>query len=287
MKTKLGFASLFVICGIGAIAQAQIVPIGEFVGDYQEDMESHSGGQFVECLPNRVFDATADLCTPGSEHGLISTGWGFQCTIFSHGGGQFFGSAGQYAEYTFDEPVGKFGGWFGSHSGFDNATIEFYDVDDNLLETLTADIPSDCEWYWNGWETQGAAIGRISIIGDNPYGGGFVLMDDMEYSLYQTGGFEMTIEGDCPGDVNVCVTGATANGTVAIAYGFSAGSTETLPVCPGVFLDINNAQLGGMITADANGNACLSTFAPPAACGLVIVQALDIETCTTSNAMGI
>jgi len=287
MRTKLGFAALFVIGGIGAAAQGQIVPIGEFVGDYQEDMESQIGGQFDECLPNRVFDATADLCTPGSEHANITSGWSFQCTIYPHGGSKFFGSAGQYAEYTFDEPVGKFGGWFGSHSGYPDATVEFYDVNDNLLGSVDADIPADCEWYWHGWETQGEAIARISVIGDNPYGGGFILMDDMEYSLYQGGGFVLALDGDCPGLMTASVTGATPYGMVAFAYGFAAGSTEALPVCPGVFLDIAYAQLGGLTTADANGDASVQGNVPAQGCGNVIVQALDVESCTTSNVVGI
>jgi len=96
-------------------------------------------------------------------------------------------------------------------------------------------------------------------------------------------GFVLTLYGDCPGMMEICVSGATPNGPVGFVYGYSCGSSEALPDCPGVFYDIDDPELSGMATADGNGEACLSGYIPPSGCGLILVQAIDLDSCTVSN----
>ena len=46
-------------------------------------------------------------------------------------------------------------------------------------------------------------------------------------------------------------------------------------------------MLVARVMADANGIAQVSGNVPAIACGLVVVQALDITTCTTTNVVGL
>ncbi|MFG0329421.1 MAG: hypothetical protein ACF8PN_05915 [Phycisphaerales bacterium] len=110
----------------------------------------------------------------------------------------------------------------------------------------------------------------------------FVFIDDLSYA----GGLTLTIEGRCPGFNTACVTGATPRNTVYFAYGFSAGATA-VPGCPGLSVDINNAKVGGSAVANASGQACITGDIPPVACGRVIVQAVELATCTKSNVVGL
>jgi len=100
------------------------------------------------------------------------------------------------------------------------------------------------------------------------------------------GGLDLAFSGNCPGTGTFDVTGATPNGNVALVYGFGDGPTtipSTFP-CAGTVLNVGNPNLDNrVVSADANGNATLSTFVPGAACGAVNVQALDVTTCAVSN----
>jgi hypothetical protein len=103
------------------------------------------------------------------------------CVIFPHGGNLFTGSADGAYEYTFDTPAQRFGGYFGTNSGTADATVQFFDTAGNTIGTLTAPIPADCQWHWNGWDAgTGPKFKRVLITGLNPFGGGFVDMDDMQ-----------------------------------------------------------------------------------------------------------
>ena len=94
--------------------------------------------------------------------------------------------------------------------------------------------------------------------------------------------FELSVRGECPGEISLVATGATPGGLVGFAYGFAEGATA-VPPCPGVFVDIAGAVLAGTDIADKGGTASISGFVPEAACGKVFVQAVDVRTCLTSN----
>jgi hypothetical protein len=181
-----------------AVAQ---MPIGPFTGQYQEDFEGPSV-IFTPCMPNGVFSMTAQMCTPGSSGCHTTGGWSFMCQIGPHGGSRLFGSAGGYVQYDFTlspGDVAQFGGYFGSHSGSPDAQIDFRDANDNLLATTTAVIPANCTWNWNGWNCP-AGTRKIDVTGLNPFGGGFVLMEDMEVNYGMAG------------PMNYCTAGTTSNG---------------------------------------------------------------------------
>ncbi|MFG0329341.1 MAG: hypothetical protein ACF8PN_05515 [Phycisphaerales bacterium] len=96
------------------------------------------------------------------------------------------------------------------------------------------------------------------------------------------GDIELFASGNCPGMMTATATDATPGDTVYFIYGFSAGSTA-VPGCGGLSVDLNNPKIIDSIVADENGNASITGFAPPAACGAAIVQAVETGACRKSN----
>jgi hypothetical protein len=183
-----------------ATAMAQTMPIGPFTGQHQEDF-SGSPVIFTPCMPNGVFQGTAQMCTPGHS-GCHTTGsWGFFCTIFPHSPNLLFGSADGFVDYIFNPPATRFGGYFGTNSNAPDATVEFYDANMTLISTEIASFANDCQWYWNGWQINGG-VSTIRIIGNSFNQGAFVMMDDMEVDYTPSG------------PTTYCTAGTTTNGCV-------------------------------------------------------------------------
>ena len=180
-------ASLAFVAFLAPTAGAQVTPIGPFTGAQSDGFETQVSPGFTACVNGRVFNSTADLCTPGGSGCNITSGWGFICTIFPHSGGKLFGSAGGYAEYTFDTPAQRFGGYFGINYNVSNGTAIFFDANNNQLASLTITVPANCSWNWAGWDAgAGPKFKRVQIWGPAPLGGGFMMMDDMEVDYGST-----------------------------------------------------------------------------------------------------
>ena len=78
--------------------------------------------------------------------------------------------------------------------------------------------------------------------------------------------------------------GATPGGLVGLGYSFGTGSTPVGSICPGLMLELDNAMLFGLATADANGDASFSGFVPASFAGTTIfLQAVDITACEITN----
>ena len=145
------------------------------------------------------------------------------------------------------------------HNRRAQGTIEQYDKDGSLLNTIV--VP--------GLNTQNALGGEFAFGGSTPP--------------------NLTASGDCPGQMTFTAGGMTAGGNVAFAYAFGEGNF-VIPggTCAGTTLGLNaTVQLGAIERADRSGFAVLTTNVPRAACGRVFVQAIDINTCATTNVVGI
>jgi len=203
-------------------AAAQITTVGPFVGDHSESFETQPNNPpFVQCIANRVFNGTADLCGANGNAAMhMTSGWSFMCTIFPHSGGRLFGSTGDPALFTFDADVNQFGGYFGTNSwaagnpNNDTVTVEFFDRAGNSLGALLANVSSDCQYNWNGWSSP-TGIASI-LITNSAFGGGFVNLDSLEVSVGASGGVGSTY---CTANPNS--TGATgemsATGSASVA----------------------------------------------------------------------
>ena len=95
---------------------------------------------------------------------------------------------------------------------------------------------------------------------------------------------QLTLTGTCPGPGTLAVTGATPNGVVGIAWSHQQGSA-LVPVgpCIGTQTMLQQPHALLFLFPNANGNAQQSVNMPPAVCGNVVVQGLDLPSCTTTN----
>ncbi len=112
-------------------------------------------------------------------------------------------------------------------------------------------------------------------------------LDNVRIGLIHTGP-SLSLSGVCPGGMTANVMNATPRGTVALIFGQRAGQT-TIPSgpCAGTLLPISGGvQLVSTARANGQGNAAITGAVPPSACGARLV-ALDVATCTTSNAVRI
>jgi hypothetical protein len=124
-------------------------------------------------------------------------GWLLYCAIYPHNGSNgLFGSAFGPADFTFDVPAQRFGGYFGTNGYLPGGIANFYDTNDQLLASLAITAPA-CTWAWNGWDAGlGPKIKRVELIGNDPYnGGGLLQMDDMEYDPAVQPGFDLCEPG--------------------------------------------------------------------------------------------
>ena len=218
----------------------------------------------------------------------ITSGWGFFCTIFPNSGGKLCASAGGPAEYTFDQPATRFGGMFGTNSGTADATMEFYDVSNNLISTQLASVPATCTWGWQGWQVVGGpGIKRVKIIGLNGFnGGGFIDMDDMQVDYGTPCPVPFTY---CTPKINSlgCTPAISSTGTssASAGSGFVIKASNVINNKPGLYLYSNqgpaavpffggircvNAPIKRSVPMNSGGNA------PPNDCSGV--YAMDFNT---------
>jgi len=186
MKTARSMSlSALVLAGLAGSAAGQITPVGPFTGTFSEGFNLQTiVNVFPVCVEDRVFSNTADLCAPsGSAH--ITGGWGFECSIGPNFTPRLMASTGGAAVYTFDAPITRFGGYFGTNFNANvtsGASATFFDDSNNQIGSpQTVNIDACGTYRWNGWSSA-TPVKRIEILGLGAgSGGGYIMMDDMEY----------------------------------------------------------------------------------------------------------
>jgi hypothetical protein len=82
--------------------------------------------------------------------------------------------------WGFTTPVTQFGSYFANNSRFDDAQVDFYDENGDLIDSVTATVPNSGDWTWNGWESD-VPIKYIIITGnDEEFLNGFIWFDDVQ-----------------------------------------------------------------------------------------------------------
>ncbi|MBL1218408.1 MAG: hypothetical protein D8M59_13055 [Planctomycetes bacterium] len=270
---------LMIGAAITASAAADIHPISQFSGQYQESFEEMAV-LGTPCLPWQAFDGIAELCTPDADGCLVASCWLETCDAWPADGFYLFGAIEGPVEVTFAEPVDRFGGWFANNYSQRGAEVSLYDEFDELIETFLLPSKNDCDWRWYGWESTDVAIYRVRITGPDP-SGGHVLLDALQADLPGQG-FRLAYEGNCPGLVRFLVTGAEPGDSILVA-GSSEPGRIPVPNCPGLFLDIAYEQAQVLVsgTADELGEFVSEPFRVPSrACGVAVIQALNTTQCT-------
>src|ERR1041385_2317189 len=85
------------------------------------------------------------------------------------------------SEWVFRTPLTKFGAYFANNSRFDDAKVDFYDVNDHLIDSAMARAPKGFGgWSWNGWQSR-VPIHRMVVTGnDAGFMHGFIWVDDVQ-----------------------------------------------------------------------------------------------------------
>ncbi|MBL1219182.1 MAG: hypothetical protein D8M59_17020 [Planctomycetes bacterium] len=174
----------------------------------------------------------------------------------------------------------------------DGVELRSFDTGHTQCMALALDPADDTFWIHDrtsqgtieNWSKDGVLLDRIAVPGlesQNCLGG--------EFQFGGTTPPTLEAVGDCPGRMVLTAKGMTANGKVAFVYAYAEGSV-IVPSgpCAGTQLGLNRtAALGSVEFADGNGVAELITNVPGAACGKVVVQALDLTVCVTTNVVAI
>jgi choice-of-anchor B domain-containing protein len=123
---------------------------------------------------------------------------------------------------------------------------------------------------------------------------GVVVVSGIEQGLFilrpnldQPPGPQLSISGDCPGPNAINLTGATPGGRVALLYARQPGS-QVFPVgaCAGTELGLGGLRVLTVQNADGQGELDINPPLPAQFCGTSL-QALDMQSCETSNVVGI
>jgi len=154
----------------------------------------------------------------------------------------------------------------------DGDLLTTFDFPGEFQTTHILEVPVDARYIDGSTEFQ------LST----PDGDGYII--DYAALMFE-GGLTLEYGGSCPGPVTATVSGATANGQVALLFATGPGHF-TIPggfTCAGTQLGLNSTvRLVQTGTADGTGAIVFSGNAPSAACNGEI-QAIDVSTCTTSN----
>ncbi|MCH2100761.1 MAG: S8 family serine peptidase [Planctomycetes bacterium] len=96
-----------------------------------------------------------------------------------------------------------------------------------------------------------------------------------------SGGFELQVaSGTCGRKMRFEVSGETPGGNIAWAYGKPGTYVYNGPSCLGITLNIDNP-----ILASIGKSTSLTTNVPANACGVIRVQAVDVQSCSVSNSI--
>ena len=165
---------------VAASAKADIIPIGPFAGDYADDFGSYP---FSAHATLDIFGGFATI-TRTNPSGSIKIEFSSQLgddLVMHRSPDRMMGQLSELV-WVFDEPVSHFGGWWENNSRFDHAVVDFYDVNDNLLASLNANVPQDAQaWTWNGWQSTDVGIKKIVTNGnDVEFLNGFIWYEDVQ-----------------------------------------------------------------------------------------------------------
>lgn len=213
-----------------------------------------------------------------------------ETTRVSVDSGGFQGSAQSYdPSISSDGRFVAFESWASNLvPGDTNGTLDVFIHDRQTGHTLRASVNSR-GLQGNDWSNDAtiSADGRFVAFGSRA--SNLVLGDTnsrLDIFVHDRQPITPTLaaQGSCPGPMTLTLDAATPHGGVAFAIGAAGSFTLTSSICVGTILDLANPQLGPVIRASWLGTIVRSYPTTPAMCGLT-VQALDVLTCKTSNAV--
>jgi choice-of-anchor B domain-containing protein len=166
------------------------------------------------------------------------------------------------------------------------AGLVVLDIDDPLapVEVASFDVyPANDNTGFNGsWSNYPYFESGVVIVSGIEQGL-FILRPNLD----QPATPQLSISGDCPGPNAISLTGATPGGRVALLSARQPGS-QVFPVgaCAGTELGLGGLRILAVRNADSQGELGINPSLPATFCGNS-VQALDLQSCETSNVVSI
>ncbi len=110
--------------------------------------------------------------------------------------------------------------------------------------------------------------------------------DDVSFGQ-NPGGPALVVTGDCPGRMSATTSNADPDDLIVLVYGFEEGQTTAVPGCPGLLVDIVYPRIAAKGRANDQGEYSVSGKVRASACGLVILQAVNVTGCAKSEVVGL
>lgn len=101
---------------------------------------------------------------------------------------------------------------------------------------------------------------------------------DLAFQIWGQADFTITATGTCPGTFTFEVFGENPGGQIVFIYGTPGSFTQTGTPCNGTMVDITSPTI-----AQNSTSTTLMGTVPAGACGVIRVQAADVNTCSVSN----
>jgi len=217
---------------------------------------------------------------PGLTYTAAVTGIGTQqlYTKVQSNGGTLYDFIGFYNGFN-GGGLGSYGGFVGI-TGVTGGHVRMYIT--NAGDTMNVDIDEGFDGVYEYHYESSGILASFSGLGTGVGIGGWAANCDNWDLGDGASGPTLAITGACPGLMTFDVTGGTAFGGIALAYGPAGSFTIGGGSCAGTMIDISGPTLAGIFGADLNGDLNFSATIPGGACGLT-VQAVDLGSCGVSN----
>lgn len=156
-----------IVAGVSSYAAADISTIDPFLGEQFETFEliGPPGSVFGD-VP--IFNGNATISDELANQVIAAINLNSFLTnetIFAYNGNFMGGFPTGWAEINFNQGATDFGGYFGTVDIHSGGNISFYNEDDQLIETLSLDIPLN-DWTWFGYHSD-EAFHRVVIHGSS------------------------------------------------------------------------------------------------------------------------
>lgn len=269
---------------------ATIILIGPFTGTTTEGFESNPLlCKQKTCVPGRIFNGRADLCVSGDTAGAgdctiaASLKWGeFPAMAPKAGLGFLWTQTTNYpsscVDIIFDEPVSRFGGYFGSWSIVAELDFTFYAEDGTLIQKIhDGNSPANSVWTWQGFDFSGSGPVKRVRIGNSAWFG--VSMDGLQADIAPLSqgtdtcfpGYSPVIACPCSATnkiPNGCANSAAPGGAHVGSSGVASLSADTLvltgnKIVPGVQCSIVQAGLALRTSSVIYGQGVSCWSSPP------------------------
>jgi len=170
------------IAGLASHAAAGITTIDPFFGDAFETFEliGPPGSVFGD-VP--IFNGKATITDELANQVIAAanlTSFLTDETIFAYNGNFMGGFPTGWAVINFNQGATDFGGYFGTADILSGGNISFFDENNQLIETLSLDIPLN-EWTWYGYSSDEAFHSVVIHGGSNPSSP--IVLDDLQVNF--------------------------------------------------------------------------------------------------------